>query len=62
MKLIAIPIDDAALHASSPHWLPFLPMIASRTKETAADLSAASWRRKCGWCWCGMKRSSARSR
>jgi len=38
VKLIPIPIEDEALKAAAPHWLPFLPKIASRTKETFAEL------------------------
>lgn len=40
MRLIAIPIDDEALKASSRHWLPFLPMIAKRSKEPLQTLIA----------------------
>jgi hypothetical protein len=38
MRLIAIPIDHDILIDSGPHWLPFLPKIAQRTKETVATL------------------------
>ena len=38
MKLVAIPVTDEALKASAPHWLPFLPMIARRSKETVRAL------------------------
>ena len=36
--LIPIPIDFAALKDLAPLWLPFLPSIASRTKETVSEL------------------------
>jgi hypothetical protein len=38
VKLIAVPIDDAALQASAPHWMQFLPMIAKRSKEPLTTL------------------------
>ena len=38
MRLIAIPIEDEALKVTAPHWFPFLPKIAARTKETVAEL------------------------
>ena len=38
MKLIAIPIDDESLKEWMPHWLPFLPMIAKRSKEPLLTL------------------------
>lgn len=40
MRLIAIPLDDEALKAWAPAWLPFLPGIARRTKETVQALAA----------------------
>jgi hypothetical protein len=38
MRLIPIPITDEALNATADHWLPFLPMIARRSKEPIATL------------------------
>ena len=38
MKLIAVPIDDEALREWAPHWMPFLPMIAKRSKEPLLTL------------------------
>ena len=38
MRLIPIPIDFAALKDLAPLWLPFLPSIARRTKETVSEL------------------------
>ena len=38
MKLVPIPIDDKALHDTALHWMPFLPLIARRTKETLVEL------------------------
>lgn len=38
MRLIAIPIENEALRASAPHWMPFLPLIAKRTKEPRTEL------------------------
>jgi len=38
VRLIVIPIEDKALVRSAPHWLPFLPKIARRTKEPIAVL------------------------
>ena len=40
MRLIPIPIDDAALDASVHLWGPFLPMIARRSKEPIRTLFA----------------------
>ena len=39
MRLIPVPIDFEALKASSPFWLPFLPSIARRYKETVQELA-----------------------
>lgn len=38
MRLIAIPVDDEALRTSSAHWMPFLPLIAKRSKEPLTTL------------------------
>lgn len=38
MKLIAVPIEAEALRASAQHWMPFLPMIAKRSKEPLTTL------------------------
>jgi hypothetical protein len=38
LRLIPIPITDEALLASAPHWLPFLPKIARRSKEPIEQL------------------------
>ena len=38
MRLVPVPIDFDALKASAPLWLPFLPSIARRTKETVPEL------------------------
>lgn len=38
MRLIPVPIDDKALQDTAQHWMPFLPMIARRTKETLVEL------------------------
>lgn len=38
MRLIPVPITDEALNATAPHWLPFLPKIAQRTKEPIQTL------------------------
>jgi hypothetical protein len=38
MRLIPIQIDDTALKDTAVHWLPFLPMIARRTKESVQTL------------------------
>lgn len=38
MRLIPIPIDFEALKASASLWLPFLPSIARRTKESVSEL------------------------
>jgi len=38
VRLVPIPIDFDALKAWAPFWLPFLPSIARRTKETVSEL------------------------
>lgn len=38
MRLIPVPITDEAIKASAPHWVPFLPMIARRSKEPVKAL------------------------
>ena len=38
MRLVAIPITSDTLEKTAPHWLPFLPMIARRSKETVRTL------------------------
>jgi hypothetical protein len=40
MRLIPVPIDDEALEDMARHWMPFLPMIAKRSKETFTALLA----------------------
>ena len=34
MRLIPVPLNDKAITDSAQHWLPFLPLIARRSKET----------------------------
>jgi|SRR6188768_4173744 hypothetical protein len=46
MRLVPIPLDDAAIHNSAPHWLPFLPRIAQRSHESVADLIGQIARRE----------------
>jgi hypothetical protein len=38
LRLVPVPIDAEALKAFAPFWLPFLPSIARRTKETVQEL------------------------
>lgn len=38
MKLVPVPLNDEAIAASAPLWMPFLPGIAKRSKETVAAL------------------------
>jgi len=38
VRLIPVPLDDKAIANSTPHWLPFLPLIARRSKETVQVL------------------------
>jgi hypothetical protein len=38
MKLVPVPLNDAAIKASAALWMPFLPGVAKRTKETVAAL------------------------
>lgn len=40
MKLVPIPLTDADLQLSMPHWLAFLPAIAKRSKEPITALLA----------------------
>jgi hypothetical protein len=39
LRLIPVPIDAEALKVSAPLWLPFLPTIARRNKETVQELA-----------------------
>jgi hypothetical protein len=38
MRLIPVPLDDKTIKEYAPHWLPFLPLIARRSKETVRAL------------------------
>ena len=38
LRLIAIPIDERSLLDASSDWVPFLPSIAKRTKESLGEL------------------------
>ena len=39
MKLVPVPATTEYIEGTSQHWLPFLPMIAARTKETVEALN-----------------------
>jgi hypothetical protein len=38
MRLIPVPLTEEGILALAPHWLPFLPLIARRSKETVRAL------------------------
>lgn len=38
MRLIPVPLTPEAIREYEPHWVPFLPMIARRSKETVQAL------------------------
>jgi hypothetical protein len=46
MRLIPVPITDEGLAEYAVHWLPFLPMIARRTKEAVPVLYDRIMRRE----------------
>jgi hypothetical protein len=46
MRLLPIPITGDALEQTAPHWLPFLPLIARRSKETVQTLLGRIQRRE----------------
>ena len=46
MRLIPLPLDPTALNNSAPFWLPFLPSISRRTKETVPALAGQVMRRE----------------
>ena len=38
MRLVPVPMTDEHLQGTAPHWLPFLPAIAKRSKEPLRTL------------------------
>ena len=46
MRLLPIALEGDTLEQTAPLWLPFLPMIAKRSKETMADLIGRILRRE----------------